>query len=217
MKAAFSLKRLDSIIINEKPGDLSRKDEIEWQTKYLDAVSYIKLLLADEQALQFTAEDNAKVMGDKIRATFISRSKTEKLTSEPNGKAERVNRVLLERARSLLYEREIENETWDIDSFFDVFPERNEINQNTENGVLSNFDINNRPEAIENDNSIPLQTTSASQTSRMQLPVLELNDVQNQIPVRRSERLKSKQMSVHLTNNVPNSYIEAKNSANWQN
>ncbi|GFU62686.1 hypothetical protein TNCV_1518771 [Trichonephila clavipes] len=85
------------------------------------------------------------------------------------------------------------------------------------NGVLSNFDINNGPEAIENDNSIPLQTMSASQTSRMQLPVLELNDVQNQIPVRRSERLKSKQMLVHLTNNVPNSYFEAKNSANWQN
>ncbi|GFV63451.1 hypothetical protein TNCV_112361 [Trichonephila clavipes] len=44
-----------------------------------------------------------------------------------------------------------------------------------------------------------------------------LNDVQNQIPVRRSERLKSKQMSVHLTNKVPNSYFEAKNIANWQN
>ncbi|GFT07253.1 retrovirus-related Pol polyprotein from transposon TNT 1-94 [Trichonephila clavipes] len=70
---------------------------------------------------------------------------------------------------------------------------------------------------IENDNSIPLQTTSSPQTGRIQLPVLELNDVQNQIPVRRSERLKSKQMSVHLRNNVPNSYFEAKNSANWQN
>ncbi|GFW37498.1 retrovirus-related Pol polyprotein from transposon TNT 1-94 [Trichonephila clavipes] len=46
--------------------------------------------------------------------------------------------------------------------------------------------------------------------------VLELNDVQNQIPVRRSERLKSKLMSVHLVNNVPNSYFEAENSANWK-
>ncbi|GFW29671.1 retrovirus-related Pol polyprotein from transposon TNT 1-94 [Trichonephila clavipes] len=58
-------------------------------------------------------------------------------------------------------------------------------------------------------------TTSSPQTGRIQLPVLELNGVQNQIPVRRSERLKSKQMSVHLMNNVPNSYFEAKNSANW--
>ncbi|GFU98249.1 retrovirus-related Pol polyprotein from transposon TNT 1-94 [Trichonephila clavipes] len=74
---------------------------------------------------------------------------------ESNGKAERANRVLLERARSLLYESEIENETWDIDSFFDVSPERNEINQNTENGVLYNFDIDNGPVAIGNDNSIP--------------------------------------------------------------
>ncbi|GFV26957.1 retrovirus-related Pol polyprotein from transposon TNT 1-94 [Trichonephila clavipes] len=111
---------------------------------------------------------------------------------------------------------EIENETWDIDSFFEVSPERNEINQNTENGVLYNFDINNGPGAIEN-NSIPLQTTSSPRTGRIQIPVLELNDVQNQIPVRRSERLKSKLMSVHLVNNVPNSDFEAENSANWKN
>ncbi|GFV42660.1 retrovirus-related Pol polyprotein from transposon TNT 1-94 [Trichonephila clavipes] len=115
------------------------------------------------------------------------------------------------------YLGEIENETWDIDSFFEVSPERNEINQNTENGVLYNFDINNGPGAIENDNSIPLQTTSSPRTDRIQIPVLELNDVQNQIPVRRSERLKSKLMSVHLVNNVPNSYFEAENSANWKN
>ncbi|GFT96846.1 retrovirus-related Pol polyprotein from transposon TNT 1-94 [Trichonephila clavipes] len=99
---------------------------------------------------------------------------------------------------------------------FEVSSKRNEINQNTDNGVLSNFDINVSIE-IENDNSIPLQTTSLPQTGRIQLPLLELNDVKNQIPVRRSERLKSKQMSVHLVNNVPNSYFEAKNSANWQN
>ncbi|GFT10124.1 retrovirus-related Pol polyprotein from transposon TNT 1-94 [Trichonephila clavipes] len=115
------------------------------------------------------------------------------------------------------YLGEIENETWDIDSFFEVSPERNEINQNTENGVLYDFDINNGPGAIENDNSIPLQTTSSPRTGRIQIPVLELNDVQNQIPVRRSERLKSKLMSVHLVNNVPNSYFEAENSANWKN
>ncbi|GFU44234.1 hypothetical protein TNCV_367751 [Trichonephila clavipes] len=77
---------------------------------------------------------------------------------------------------------EIGNETWDIDSFFEVSPERNEINQNTEDGVLYNFDINNGPGAIENDNSIPLQTTSSPRTGRIQIPVLELNDVQNQIP-----------------------------------
>ncbi|GFX62251.1 retrovirus-related Pol polyprotein from transposon TNT 1-94 [Trichonephila clavipes] len=115
------------------------------------------------------------------------------------------------------YLGEIENETWDTDSFFEVSPERNEINQNTENGVLYNFDINNGPGAIENDNSIPLQTTSSPRTGRIQIPVLELNDVQNQIPIRRSERLKSKLMSVHLVNNVPNSYFEAENSANWKN
>ncbi|GFY29462.1 retrovirus-related Pol polyprotein from transposon TNT 1-94 [Trichonephila clavipes] len=115
------------------------------------------------------------------------------------------------------YLGDIENETWGIDSFFEVSPERNEINQNTENAVLSNLDINNVSVETENDNSIPLQTTSSPQTGRIQLPVFELNDVQNQIHVRRSERLKFKHMSVHLTNNVPNSYFEAKNCANWQN
>ncbi|GFU71328.1 retrovirus-related Pol polyprotein from transposon TNT 1-94 [Trichonephila clavipes] len=60
-------------------------------------------------------------------------------------------------------------------------------------------------------------TTSPPQTDRIQLPVLELNHVQNQIPVKRSERLKHKQISVHLTNNAPTSYFEAKNRANWQN
>ncbi|GFX56678.1 retrovirus-related Pol polyprotein from transposon TNT 1-94 [Trichonephila clavipes] len=54
------------------------------------------------------------------------------------------------------YLAEIENEAWDIDSFFEVSTERNENNQNTENGVSSNFEINNGPVAIENDKSIPL-------------------------------------------------------------
>ncbi|GFV19623.1 retrovirus-related Pol polyprotein from transposon TNT 1-94 [Trichonephila clavipes] len=183
----------------------------------------------------------------------IFHEKTIPYNSESNGKAERTTRVLLERARSLLCESklplefwaeaincstqvsnitprkgkekipleiwtgEIENETWYIDSFFEVSPERNEINKNTENGVLSNFDTINVSVEIENDNPIPLLTTSSPQTGGIQLRVLEMNDIQNQIPVRRSERLKSKQMSVHLTNNVPNSYFEAKNSANWQN
>ncbi|GFY30772.1 retrovirus-related Pol polyprotein from transposon TNT 1-94 [Trichonephila clavipes] len=104
-----------------------------------------------------------------------------------------------------------------FDSPFEVSLERNEINQNTENGVSSNFEIKNGPVAIENDNSIPLQTTSSPQTGRIQLPLLELNNVQNQIPVKRPKRLKSKQMSVHLTDNVPNCCFEAKNSAYWQN
>ncbi|GFU49254.1 retrovirus-related Pol polyprotein from transposon TNT 1-94 [Trichonephila clavipes] len=73
MKACLSLKGLDSLIIHEKPGDLSHKNEIEWQSKILDAISYIKLSLADEQALQFATKYNAKVLWDKIRATFIGR------------------------------------------------------------------------------------------------------------------------------------------------
>ncbi|GFX10115.1 retrovirus-related Pol polyprotein from transposon TNT 1-94 [Trichonephila clavipes] len=79
MKASLSLKRLDSLIINEKPEDLTRKDEIEWQSKNLDAISYIKLSLVDEQALQFAAEDNPKMLWDKITATFIGRGEDRKI------------------------------------------------------------------------------------------------------------------------------------------
>ncbi|GFY20334.1 retrovirus-related Pol polyprotein from transposon TNT 1-94 [Trichonephila clavipes] len=79
MKAALSLKRLDSLILNEKPEDLTRKDEIEWFSKDSDAIAYIKLSLADEQALQFAVEDNAKVLWDKIRATYIGQGKDRKV------------------------------------------------------------------------------------------------------------------------------------------
>ncbi|GFS71350.1 retrovirus-related Pol polyprotein from transposon TNT 1-94 [Trichonephila clavipes] len=225
----------------------------QFKAKYENLTKRIKKIRTDN-GFEFVNEQLETYLAN----SGIFHEKTIPYNSESNDKAERANRALLERARSLLYESklplkfwaeaincstqvsnitpqkgkgkipleiwtgsrylgEIENETWDIDSFFEVSPERNEINQNTENVVLSNFDINNVSIEIENDNSIPLQTTSSPQTGRIQLPVLELNDVQNQIPVRRSERLKSKQMSVHLTNNVPNSYFEAKNSANWQN
>ncbi|GFT41991.1 retrovirus-related Pol polyprotein from transposon TNT 1-94 [Trichonephila clavipes] len=177
--------------------------------------------LTDKRIKKIRTDNGLEFVNEQLD-TYLANSgifheNTIPYNSESNAKAERANCVLLERARSLLYESEIENETWDIDSFFEVSPERNEINQNTENGVLYNFDINNGPGAIENDNSIPLQTTSSPRTGRIQIPVLELNDVQNQIPVRRSERLKSKLMYVHLVNNVPNSYFEAENSANWKN
>ncbi|GFS58184.1 retrovirus-related Pol polyprotein from transposon TNT 1-94 [Trichonephila clavipes] len=84
MKAALSLKRLDSLILNEKPEDLTRKVEIEWLSKNSDAIAYIKLSLADEQALQFAAEDNAKVLWDKLERLSSAKAKTEKLTLAMN-------------------------------------------------------------------------------------------------------------------------------------
>ncbi|GFX99312.1 retrovirus-related Pol polyprotein from transposon TNT 1-94 [Trichonephila clavipes] len=260
MKAALSLKRLDSLIINENPGDISpshREEKLCDNTWILDSgaschmakesvwlknispevmdiylankhskmmsqgtrnvaaktvstkhcnsinltitnVSYVPQLrcnllpvacLMDKgskyenltyKRIKKIRTDNGLEFVNEQLDTYLANSgifheKTIPYNSESNGKAERTNHVLLERATSLLYEK------------------------------------------IENDNSIPLQTTSSPQTGRIQLPLLELNDVQNQIPVRRSERLKSKHMSVHLTNNVPSSYFEAKNSANWRN
>ncbi|GFW48111.1 retrovirus-related Pol polyprotein from transposon TNT 1-94 [Trichonephila clavipes] len=63
----------------DKPEDLTRKDEMDWITKNSDAIAYIKLSLADEQALQFAAEDNAKVLWDKIRATYMGEGEDRKI------------------------------------------------------------------------------------------------------------------------------------------
>ncbi|GFX33253.1 retrovirus-related Pol polyprotein from transposon TNT 1-94 [Trichonephila clavipes] len=79
MKAALSLKRLVPLILEEKPEDLTRKDEMDWIAKNSDAIAYIKLSLADEQALQFAAEDNAKVLWDKIRATYMGEGEDRKI------------------------------------------------------------------------------------------------------------------------------------------
>ncbi|GFV83730.1 retrovirus-related Pol polyprotein from transposon TNT 1-94 [Trichonephila clavipes] len=145
--------------------------------------------LLDKRIKKIRTDNGLEFVNEQLD-TYLAKSgifheKTIPYNSESNGKAERANRVLLERARSLVYESKLPLKFW--------------------------------AEAINCSTQIS-KTTSSPQTGKIQLPVLELNDIQHQIPVRRSERLKYKQMmSVHLTNNVPNSYFEAKNSANWQN
>ncbi|GFW21804.1 retrovirus-related Pol polyprotein from transposon TNT 1-94 [Trichonephila clavipes] len=86
MKAALSLKRLVPLILEEKPEDLTRKDEMDWIAKNSDAIACIKLSLADEQALQFAAEDNAKVLWDKIRATYMGEGEDRKIDVAMNSK-----------------------------------------------------------------------------------------------------------------------------------
>ncbi|GBN74197.1 Retrovirus-related Pol polyprotein from transposon TNT 1-94 [Araneus ventricosus] len=79
MQAALSLKRLDSVTTQMKPEGLSEKDASEWQQKNSDAVAYIKLSLSDEQALQFAAENNAKILWDKIKSTFTGQTEDRKI------------------------------------------------------------------------------------------------------------------------------------------
>ncbi|GFS97357.1 retrovirus-related Pol polyprotein from transposon TNT 1-94 [Trichonephila clavipes] len=163
---------------------------------------------------------------------------------ESNGKAERANRVLLERARSLLYESKLPLKFWAeaincSTQVSNVTPRKGKEKIPLEiwtgrRGIMLGYarerrgyriyDIKNQKvieersvkfnEYLKGSNYLDHVITSDRQN---QIPVLELNDVQNQIPVRRLERLKSKLMSVHLVNNVPNSYFEAENSANWKN
>ncbi|GFV68881.1 retrovirus-related Pol polyprotein from transposon TNT 1-94 [Trichonephila clavipes] len=195
MKAALSLKRLAPLILEDKPEDLTRKDEMDWITKNSDAIAYIKLSLADEQALQFAAEDNAKVLWDKIRATYMGEA-------------------------SHREEKPCDN-IWILDSGASCHMAKEPcvVQKNISPEVMDIYlaDKNSKMMSQGTGNVSAKTTTSSPRTGRIQIPVLELNDVQNQIPVRRSERLKSKLMSVHLVNNVPNSYFEAENSANWKN
>ncbi|GFV08282.1 uncharacterized protein TNCV_327161 [Trichonephila clavipes] len=57
----------------------AKTEKLTRAMKNSDAIAYMKLWLADEQALQFAAEDNAKVLWDKIRATFIGQGEDRKI------------------------------------------------------------------------------------------------------------------------------------------
>ncbi|GFW15626.1 copia protein [Trichonephila clavipes] len=316
---------------------------MDWIAKNSDAIAYIKLSLADEQALQFAAEDNAKVLWDKIRATYMGEGEDRKIDAgnelknirmkngetvadyiararwistkchslgldvSPrelvyhtvrglNGKFSKVRDILkTQRGKSMdeilqilreeeatlnlpiktrmngineaFYskdcyyrnknspstsqrnnssrnghvfttshrEEKLCDNIWILDSgaschmakqsvwFKNISPEVMDIYLADKNSKMMSQGTGNvsaKTVCTKHCNSINLtitDTTSSPRTGRIQIPVLELNDVQNQIPVRRSERLKSKLMSVHLVNNVPNSYFEAENSANWKN
>ncbi|GBN26868.1 Retrovirus-related Pol polyprotein from transposon TNT 1-94, partial [Araneus ventricosus] len=108
-------------------------------------------------------------------------------------------------------------ETWNIDSLFESTQDINEFDHKTK---VNHLEISAEPAANENTYSIPFETPDdATNTVRdeIETPVDQMNNGVNQIPVRRSERLKAKHMSTNLACNVPNSYLEAKNSADWQN
>ncbi|GBO22173.1 Retrovirus-related Pol polyprotein from transposon TNT 1-94 [Araneus ventricosus] len=92
MQAALSLKRLDSVTTQMKPEGLSEKDALECEQKNSDAVAYIKLSLSDEQALQFAAENNAKILWDKIKSTFTGQTEDRKIDAGIELKNLQINR-----------------------------------------------------------------------------------------------------------------------------
>ncbi|GFX01236.1 retrovirus-related Pol polyprotein from transposon TNT 1-94 [Trichonephila clavipes] len=216
--------------------------------------------LTDKRIKKIRTDNGLEFVNEQLD-TYLANSgifheKTIAYNSESNGKAERANRVLLERAISLLYESKLPLKFWAeaincSTQVSNVTPRKGKekipleiwtgnkpkLNYLKKFGCVAYFHV---PKVLRNKFEVPgrrgimlgyarerrgyriydiknQKTTSSPRTGRIQIPVLELNDVQNQIPVRRSERLKSKLMSVHLVNNVPNSYFEAENSANWKN
>ncbi|GBM42424.1 Retrovirus-related Pol polyprotein from transposon TNT 1-94 [Araneus ventricosus] len=90
-------------------------------------------------------------------------------------------------------------ETWNIDSLFESTQDTNEFDHKTK---VNHLEISAEPAANENNYSIPFETPDDATNTvggEIETPV-------DQIPVRRSERLKAKQMSTNLACNVPNSY-----------
>ncbi|GFV04956.1 retrovirus-related Pol polyprotein from transposon TNT 1-94 [Trichonephila clavipes] len=185
--------------------------------------------LTDKRIKKIRTDNGLEFVNEQLD-TYLANSgifheKTIPYNSESNGKAERANRVLLERARSLLYESKLPLKFWAeaincSTQVSNVTPRNGKEKIPLEiwtgrRGIMLGYARERRGYRIYDIKN--QKTTSSPRTGRIQIPVLELNDVQNQIPVRRSERLKSKLMSVHLVNNVPNSYFEAENSANWKN
>ncbi|GFT19808.1 retrovirus-related Pol polyprotein from transposon TNT 1-94 [Trichonephila clavipes] len=216
--------------------------------------------LTDKRIKKIRTDNGLELVNEQLD-TYLANSgifheKTIPYYSESIDKAERANRVLLERARSLLYESKLPLKFWAeaincSTQVSNVTPRKGKekipfeiwtgnkpkLNYLKKFGCVAFFHV---PKVLRNKFEVPgrrgimlgyarerrgnriydiknQKTTSSPRTGRIQIPVFELNDVQNQIPVRRSERLKSKLMSVHLKNNVPNSYFEAENSANWKN
>ncbi|GBO40069.1 Retrovirus-related Pol polyprotein from transposon TNT 1-94 [Araneus ventricosus] len=238
---------------------LKNKNEVfdifsQFEAKYENLTDKRIKKLRTDNGLEFVNEQ----LDTYLANSGIFHEKTIPYNSESNGKAERANRILLERARSLLYESELplkfwaetihfstqvsnvtprkgkekipletwigstylgktEIETWNIDSLFESTQDINEFDYKTK---VNHLEISAEPAANENNYSIPFETPDDATNTvggEIETPVDQMNNDVNQIPVRRSERLKAKQMSINLACNVPNSYLEAKNSADWQN
>ncbi|GBM54905.1 Retrovirus-related Pol polyprotein from transposon TNT 1-94 [Araneus ventricosus] len=135
------------------------------------------------------------------------------------------NRIIIEK-RSIKFNESLKGstylgktkvETWNIDSLFESTPDIKEFGHKTK---VNHLEISAEPAANENNYSIPFETLDDATNTvigQIETPVDQMNNGVNQIPVRRSERLKAKQMSTNLACNVLNSYLEDKNSADWQN
>ncbi|KAF8785314.1 hypothetical protein HNY73_010872 [Argiope bruennichi] len=115
-------------------------------------------------------------------------------------------------------------ETWDINLLLETSPTACKINQKIISEISSLEILDESAKDENSDSSILYHSRTSRQTdaalgNENETPDIESssNNLVNRIPVRHSERLKSKQMSVNVVYNIPNTYLEAKNSADWKN
>ncbi|KAK2574862.1 hypothetical protein KPH14_013036, partial [Odynerus spinipes] len=80
MEAILSLKRLYSVLKEEKPADTAtEKVKTEWESRNEQAVAYIRLHLSDEQALQFATERDARQLWNKIKSAYAGAAEDQKI------------------------------------------------------------------------------------------------------------------------------------------
>nr|XP_042910227.1 uncharacterized protein LOC107448150 [Parasteatoda tepidariorum] len=77
MEAVLNLKKLMSAVTEEAPTDPGKLQV--WETTNQDAVSYLKLSLSDEQALQYAEEKNAKALWTRIKTTYTGLEEDRKI------------------------------------------------------------------------------------------------------------------------------------------
>ncbi|GFV25644.1 RBR-type E3 ubiquitin transferase [Trichonephila clavipes] len=76
MKAALSLKRLVPLILEEKPEDLTRKDEMDWITKNSDAIAYIKFRSQMSKPYSSRRKTTRKCCGIKLERLTWAKLRT---------------------------------------------------------------------------------------------------------------------------------------------
>lgn len=77
LEAVLGLRKVRYVLTKDRPA--SEKEREKWDSDNEDVVSIIKLILSDDQAMQFADETNAKRLWTKIKETYVGRLEDSKI------------------------------------------------------------------------------------------------------------------------------------------
>ncbi|GBN69512.1 Retrovirus-related Pol polyprotein from transposon TNT 1-94, partial [Araneus ventricosus] len=213
---------------------LKNKNEVfdifsQFKTKYENLTDKRIKKLRTDNGLEFVNEQ----LDTYLSNSGIFHEKTIPYNSESNGKAERANSILLEKARSLLYESELPLKFWAEAINFstrvsNVIPRKGKekipletwigkkpkLNYLEKFGCVAYFHV---PKVMRNKFDIPGRRGIMLGYARDRRGY-RIYDIKNRKVIEeRSIKFNESLKGSNLACNVPNSYLEAKNSADWQN